>query len=986
MKKLLLLSFLAFGIASYAQVTPKVSPEAVTSGKSYILVNKAQNASQYTSRTSWDGALYFLGESDSNYANYAFTAIDNGDGTWSFALPVKTTGEEGTEVETNYYMILPQGSPNVNVNSTEPAKWILDKKENNFYNLILGDGNNASAIEMGKYTPTKDIRMHLNAGSQYFCVTYFGGPWYPDCLGGITETEDESTGNVYFQANDSTSFNWGFVQLENVTAYYMDLQATSAINNFYSQYCDIDVYSTGFMTTYNAVATLYNSADYNEEDIDIIKAMINAKVALYNEIEAAIALNEDDDAVLTAAIATAKNTFDNATSASEVESATTVLKNAEASYSMGNGDITSLGTNMSFEDLSAQGGSQTTGIAGAPTGWNVFINGTQVVTAADVTAAGFGGWHGVNDDCAGDIKDGSLGFGIWASSVPDYEISQTIEGLENGTYEITAGLMAGSNGNGSRLTTQRIFGNLNSTYYASEYEYNTSELDQLEVYAFAGNEILTTDRDMLPVTVNAFVYDGTLTFGVRTNNNIAATNRSNSNSAGGDGWFKTDNYKIIKKGYIAADAIDVYNHYYELLQDIDGEPMAASVKAQIKAEENSLGDMSESNTQEEIINGIVKAKDLFVVVNTSVKAYQKLREAIDLHYEYLDQYQNKAGIGDYADAIMLAEDVYNDGTADDEAAIDAEIAKLEVALQTCIQSDDIEEGSDLTEYIVNASFEDLSNQNNTSSSGVVNAPKGWDLYIDGKLTNTAAEIGAAGVTGWCAINEGDNIGVELESGEYVTHQYSDGTHLWGIWNGTIPEIELTQTISGMPAGTYILTCDVLVQYNWAGYCITTQRIYANDYVAMYSYEGNYAENLPADAQAAAAIDEEYPDAEVKHLVYAGHECESPRSDYSHTVSLEFGLAEQGDIKIGFRTNGIASDGTNPGSGKGWFKLDNWTLTYDSFDIPAGAEASGIKNAVTAAENTTVQFYSVNGNRLSSPQKGINIMKMSNGEVKKVLIK
>ena len=93
------------------------------------------------------------------------------------------------------------------------------------------------------------------------------------------------------------------------------------------------------------------------------------------EIEAAIALNVDDNAVLNAAIATAQKAFGEKTATTEVESATTTLKNAETSYSMGSGDITSLGVNMSFEDLSAQGGSMTSSGGPAPYGWNVYING-----------------------------------------------------------------------------------------------------------------------------------------------------------------------------------------------------------------------------------------------------------------------------------------------------------------------------------------------------------------------------------------------------------------------------------------------------------------------------------------------------------------------------------------------------------------------------------------------------------------------------------
>ena len=85
MKRLFLLSSLLVSLLStQAQVTPKVQPETLVNGNQYVLVNKAQTATQYMSRTSWDGALYFLGESDSKYATQAFTAVDNGDGTWSF--------------------------------------------------------------------------------------------------------------------------------------------------------------------------------------------------------------------------------------------------------------------------------------------------------------------------------------------------------------------------------------------------------------------------------------------------------------------------------------------------------------------------------------------------------------------------------------------------------------------------------------------------------------------------------------------------------------------------------------------------------------------------------------------------------------------------------------------------------------------------------------------------------------------------------------
>ena len=158
---------------------------------------------------------------------------------------------------------------------------------------------------------------------------------------------------------------------------------------------------------------------------------------------------------------------------------------------------------------------------------------------------------------------------------------------------------------------------------------------------------------------------------------------------------------------------------------------------------------------------------------------------------------------------------------------------------------------------------------------------------------------------------------------------------------------------------------------------------------MYSYESNYEKNLPADAQIAADIDRLVPEAEVKHLTYAGHECEAPRSDYSHKVSLTFGLAQSGDLKIGFRTNNVDKDGVAQDRGIGWFKLDNWTLTYDAAEVPVGAEVGADATGVDTVKETTrkaIEFYSVNGIRRAAPQKGLNIVKMSNGTVVKTYVR
>ena len=977
MRKFLLLSSLFVSVLSAnAQVTPKVQPETLTDGTTYVLVNKAQTGTQYMSRTSWDGALYFLGESDSHYADHAFTAVHNEDGTWSFTIP--STEEDGAF----FYMGIPDGSDNLNLKSSEPVYWTVEESDYpGFYRLTAGQGNNPNCMNK---------QLHLNAGYQYFVISepINGGQWFPDYAGGATKTgEYDDKEEEIVIINDYTSFNWGFVQVENLPAYMEDIKYSGTINKYYADYCSIEDYKDGFMATYDVVAKAYNDATDADALLEAgIPEMINAKVALYKEIEAAIALNVDDNAVLNAAIATALKAFGEKTATTEVEAATTTLKNAETSYSMGSGDITSLGVNMSFEDLSAQGGSMSSSGGPAPYGWNVYINGQQLADGANASM----GWHGVNDDSEGDIKDGTMSFGIWNSGIPTYEISQTIEGLETGTYEITAGLMAGSNGNGSRLTTQRIFGNLNSTYYGSDFDYNVEELDKSEVYTFAGNEIITTDREMRPVTVRAFVYDGTLTFGVRTDGNYAANYRDASNGAGGDGWFKTDNYTIKNLGYVAEDAIAIYDYYVDQLKEFEGLPMAAVVAD--KMTESQLGGLTEESKKEDIVAGILAAKDFVVEVNASVKAYEKLSAAIEQHWIYLAQYENKLGAGEYGDVIGAAQEAYEMGSADDAAAVDAIIAGLNDALQACIQSDEIEEGDELTDYIKNPSFEDLSAQGGNNSDGVVAPPAGWTMVMNGMECTSPSDYTTAGANlGWCAINSGDNIDEVDEEGNSWTNQYTDGEHVWGIWAGNVPEVELSQTIKGLPAGTYTLTCDMVVQWNWGGQCLTTQRIFANEYVQMFGSEDVYAEhpNDTDDMIAAAKDDAEYPDAEVKHLTYAGH---VQSSQYGVTscprpMSLTFGLAEGQELKFGFRTNNVDVEvgEAHPYDSAGWFKLDNFRLVYNSKEVPAGALATRISDVENAAEVTS-EIYTVNGVRLNALQKGINIVKMSNGKVNKVLVK
>ena len=946
---------LAAGLLTATTVSAVDLPyaKAPAEGKTYILVSRLKPTS-FVRETSWDGSLYLQPYDLNEQQKAAFKAHHNDDGTWNFSKTIVEAPEGEEAYEYDVYMGIPSGTDNLRIQELGPVSWTVEPTSlNDYYMLKAGAGQGNPACEDGY--------LHLNNSGEYLVITEPGNYWFPDFYGGIQRDEyDEplydETGFVVPQ--NTISRYWAFVEIDDVPAYALKVQLYALLQNI-EETLSGDAFGAGYQQTIDAVMPYYEKEDFTEADLAAAKAVIDAKQALYNEIKAAQELlGDQSDAKLSAAIEAAIAAFNTLTDTQALTDAQATLKEAETAFALGGNDLTALGTNMSFEDLSAQGGNQTSGVAGAPAGWNVYVNGRQVVTADEVRAAGITAWHGVNIDAEGSPMDGEMAFGLWNSGVPSYEISQTISGLETGSYTITAGLMVGANNNDSRRTTQRIFGNLNSKYFASEGDYNTSLLDQGEVYGFEGLVELITDREMQPISVRAFVYDGTLTFGLRTDGNVAAANREAGNSAGGDGWFKLDNFRITKEGFIQEDALAVYRHFNNLYEKLLGEVLQRSVKTELRSVMG--GNISTGSSQEEIISAIVKLREMYPTVEASVEVYKRLDEALETSVANMIKYEYSASIDDFSDLVMDAQDMYRDADAG-EAEVEDMIARLTAGIEE-LKATAVSLG-DITFVLKNPSFEDLSAQRGNPSDSSQPAPTGWTLTVDGEVVE-----GAPGF-GWCAINRGDNIDVYDDEGNYYDHQYTDGEFLWGIWNGSIPEIELSQTLKHLPQGNYTLKADVMVEYNWAGNCLTTQRIFANNAVQMFGSESYHELNLPQDAK------------DAKVLTYADYTCTDgdPLTHLLRPMEVNFDVDETGIAVIGFRTNSISDMGEPQESGKGWFKLDNFRLTYNSSEVSDGIAALKQGTAATPA------YYGLDGQRRTKMQRGINIVRRD-GQTAKVLVK
>ena len=98
--------------------------------------------------------------------------------------------------------------------------------------------------------------------------------------------------------------------------------------------------------------------------------------------------------------------------------------------------------------------------------------------------------------------------------------------------------------------------------------------------------------------------------------------------------------------------------------------------------------------------------------------------------------------------------------------------------------------------------------------------------------------------------------------------------------------------------------------------------------------------------------------------------------YGNLYQVVTKVGEDGILEIGAR---------NVGGGTVWAMIDNVKLTYygtNSTKVPT----TGIANL---AENTNAKvtaIYNLSGTKVNALQKGINLVKYSNGSVKKVYIK
>ena len=450
-------------------------------------------------------------------------------------------------------------------------------------------------------------------------------------------------------------------------------------------------------------------------------------------------------------------------------------------------------------------------------------------------------------------------------------------------------------------------------------------------------------------TMSAYglVTDGKIRLGIRR----LTTPPSNAGT-----WTLWDNFKLTyraKNPELAAQVLDAKaKELNELLttseENMTDPVIQNSAYAYTESQKTDLSDAAKYEVLIETNDAIVAAKENIQQVGAYKTANEAYQAACD-ELEKVDESQ-EAEIWNQIDEMdnELEGDAFRSLSTEDLVTLIAKVEDFTKEVQAAI--DDIklaqkvaemadatdDKPYDATSWIINPDMEDASQDSNADASKKM---AGWDFW---KAKGNGPVKGSDGINGR-----------SLEA-----------------WSGTIgAELEFTayQTLTGLPAGKYKLSAKAANASNGV----------AAD------------ETLWADPEKAATgrayLCAILSDGENEKAVSTPVEPNVGSATAANTYTVTFTVEEGNDVKIGFQ-----SIGTMPFR---WFMCDDFTLTYygtesakvDSTDEGDVVAIEGVEETAPATK-AIAGIYNASGAKIATLQKGINIVKYTDGSVKKIFVK
>ena len=450
-------------------------------------------------------------------------------------------------------------------------------------------------------------------------------------------------------------------------------------------------------------------------------------------------------------------------------------------------------------------------------------------------------------------------------------------------------------------------------------------------------------------TMSAYglVTDGKIRLGIRR----LTTPPSNAGT-----WTLWDNFKLTyraKNPELAAQVLDAKaKELNELLttseENMTDPVIQNSVYAYTESQKTDLSDAAKYEVLIETNDALVAAKENILQVGAYKTANEAYQAACD-ELEKVDESQ-EAEIWNQIDEMdnELEGDAFRSLSTEDLVTLIAKVEDFTKEVQAAI--DDIklaqkvaemadatdDKPYDATSWIINPDMEDASQDSNADASKKM---AGWDFW---KAKGNGPVKGSDGINGR-----------SLEA-----------------WSGTIgAELEFTayQTLTGLPAGKYKLSAKAA---NASNGVVADETLWADPEKA---------------ATGRAYLCAILSDGENEKAVSTPVEPNVGSATAANTYTVTFTVEEGNDVKIGFQ-----SIGTMPFR---WFMCDDFTLTYygtesakvDSTDEGDVVAIEGVEEAAPATK-AIAGIYNASGAKIATLQQGINIVKYTDGSVKKIFVK
>lgn len=554
-----------------------------------------------------------------------------------------------------------------------------------------------------------------------------------------------------------------------------------------------------------------------------------------------------------------------------------------------------------------------------------------------------------------------------------FDLYQDITNIPDGVYELsvlafqrvgTNEVASAAHDNGTENITAFIYANDLETPFTSPYTYGMKEpsggnpadykynLNGEDVYIPNSMQgmaaAIAENPKAYTVTVPMLVEGGTLRIGVR-----AKTRPSNTHD-----WAIWDNFRLKYIGS-KGDALGAVTT--PLIAKADGllaSNMNADVRAQLEAAKTAL-------ETEATVPGIHTLSAAIEAANTSIDAYNTLKEAIDnaqTRYEENEASSttSETAKGLYNAAMATAQGIYDNGTAAD-AEIPAAIKALNGGVTKYVINDIIADASEakpaeITKVIANSDFATMSST-------------GWDVK-DGTM----------------AFQSNNSV----EAGEFYNCTFN-----------------LQQSLVGLPAGMYRLTTQAFYRNGKAAEDGSDELKYdVNENAFIYfsdkeipTEEGKkVATELPESKQAIKTItahkiaEDKWNDVGLSdngglkkmkdgmyipdNMITAQAFFRSEAGSAYDSEPLNFNYDGNSDFRIGLIKNVTVTND--------WTIVKNFKLYY------LGVDPTGISEIVTDANAVATKIYNASGMQIGKLQKGINIietvMKDGSKKVKKVVVK